>query len=80
LEHDHQIAVEGWRQHGFDVNFGNLTYSHERNDAEKHLQGADGTLPLGGWPTFSPLPGCQPGKWIPVRTDKAIHYLTATRT
>jgi methyltransferase (TIGR00027 family) len=37
-----------WRQHGFDVDidFAGLTYSHDRNDAERHLQSR-------GWTTSS---------------------------
>jgi methyltransferase (TIGR00027 family) len=27
-----------WRQHDVDIDFAGLTYSHERNDAERHLQ------------------------------------------
>jgi methyltransferase (TIGR00027 family) len=33
-----QTVAASWRQHGFDVDFGGLTYSHESNDAERHLQ------------------------------------------
>jgi methyltransferase (TIGR00027 family) len=35
-----------WRQHGVDADFAGLTYSHDRNDAEKHLQ-------TRGWTTSS---------------------------
>jgi methyltransferase (TIGR00027 family) len=33
-----QTVTPSWRQHGLDVDFGGLTFSHESNDAEKHLQ------------------------------------------
>ncbi len=33
-----QTVTAGWRQHGLDVDFGGLTFSHESNDAERHLQ------------------------------------------
>ena len=32
------IVAERWKEQGFDVDFGNLTYPHDRNDAEKYLQ------------------------------------------
>lgn len=35
-----------WRQHGFDADFAGLTFAHDRNDAEKHLQSR-------GWTTSS---------------------------
>jgi methyltransferase (TIGR00027 family) len=33
-----QTVTAGWRQHGLDVDFGGLTFSHESSDAERHLQ------------------------------------------
>jgi methyltransferase (TIGR00027 family) len=33
-----QTVTASWRQHGLDVDFGGLTYSHESNDAERDLQ------------------------------------------
>ena len=39
-----QTVGENWRQLGLDVDFGGLTYSHESNDAELHLQ-------IRGWNT-----------------------------
>jgi methyltransferase (TIGR00027 family) len=32
------IVAERWKEQGFDVDFGNLTYPHEGNDAEEYLQ------------------------------------------
>lgn len=31
-------VAQTWKENGFDVDFGNLTYSHDRNDAEKFLR------------------------------------------
>lgn len=31
-------TAEIWKQHGFEVNFGDLTYSHDHNDVEEYLQ------------------------------------------
>jgi methyltransferase (TIGR00027 family) len=33
-----QTVTASWRQHGLDVDFGGLTFSHETNDAERHLE------------------------------------------
>jgi methyltransferase (TIGR00027 family) len=33
-----QTVTASWRQRGLDVDFGGLTYSHESNDAERHLK------------------------------------------
>ncbi|MCV7444464.1 class I SAM-dependent methyltransferase [Mycobacterium paraense] len=41
-----QNLAATWRQHGVEADFAGLTYSHDRNDAEKHLQSR-------GWTTSS---------------------------
>nr|WP_260744349.1 SAM-dependent methyltransferase [Mycobacterium sp. SMC-2] len=41
-----QTLAATWRQHGVDADFAGLTYSHERNDAERHLR-------TRGWTTSS---------------------------
>lgn len=72
--------AEEWRQHGFDVDFGNLTYPHDRNDTERYLRDRgwhvigyrladllrDAGVRVGGIDTGPNGPG-------------AVHYLTAEK-
>ncbi|GFG63770.1 putative S-adenosyl-L-methionine-dependent methyltransferase [Mycobacterium kubicae] len=73
-------TAESWRQQGYDVDFGNLTYSHKRNDAEAHLRA------LGWRITAYRLDDLLGAAGVPVGEmdtgpdhQGAIHYLTATR-
>ncbi|MBO0880936.1 MAG: class I SAM-dependent methyltransferase [Mycobacterium sp.] len=73
-------TAEIWKQHGLDVGFGDLTYSHEHNDAEKRLQ-------THGWNTTSyRLADLLSNAGVPAGAmdlspngQGAMHYLTATR-
>jgi methyltransferase (TIGR00027 family) len=73
-------AAAAWRQQGFDVDFGNLTYSHERNDAEGYLRAR-------GWKTIDHhLTDLLRAAGVPAgdmdtgpNGHGGIHYLTATR-
>jgi methyltransferase (TIGR00027 family) len=72
--------AEQWRQHGFDIDFKNLTYPHDHNDADGYLQALgwhttaycltdlllDAGVPAGSIDTGPSGPG-------------AVHYLTAER-
>jgi methyltransferase (TIGR00027 family) len=72
--------VENWRRRGFVVNFGNLTYSHESNDAAKHLQDL-------GWHTSArSITDLLAAAGVPVgdmdtspNGQGAVEYLIATR-
>jgi O-methyltransferase involved in polyketide biosynthesis len=75
-----QKLAATWRQHGVDADFAGLTYSHERNDAEKHLQTC-------GWTTTSrSLTDLLAAARVPAGDmdtgptgQGAIKYLVATR-
>lgn len=72
-------TADSWRQQGYDVDFGNLTYAHKRNDAEAHLRSL-------GWRTTAyRLDDLLGAAGVPVGEmdtgpdhQGAIHYLTAT--
>ncbi|OBG29576.1 SAM-dependent methyltransferase [Mycobacterium sp. 852002-51057_SCH5723018] len=75
-----QNVAATWRQHGVDADFAGLTYSHDRNDAEKHLQTC-------GWTTSSrSLTDLLSAAGVPAgdmdaspNGPGAIKYLIATR-
>jgi methyltransferase (TIGR00027 family) len=73
-------VAETWKQSGFDVDFGNLTYAHDRNDAEKFLHTHD-------WVTDAyTITDLIEGAGLTTHSldtgpdsHGAIHYLIATR-
>lgn len=75
-----QDVAESWKRQGFAVAFGDLTYSHDRNDVEKYLQAR-------GWHTTArSLDELLNAAGVSAGTidtgpngHGAIEYLTATR-
>ncbi|GAB7141651.1 SAM-dependent methyltransferase [Mycobacterium riyadhense] len=73
-------TAEIWRRHGFHVGFGDLSYPHERNDAEAYLRAL-------GWCTttqsltdlLSAADMSAVDMDIGPNGQGAIHYVTATR-
>ncbi|MCV7379174.1 SAM-dependent methyltransferase [Mycobacterium alsense] len=69
-----------WKRHGFDVDFGDLTYPHERNDVDKYLQARGWYTRDRGLVDLLAADGVPGGARDTVlNVHDAIHYLTATR-
>ncbi|ASW89831.1 SAM-dependent methyltransferase [Mycobacterium marseillense] len=72
--------ADQWRQHGFDIDFNHLTYPHDQNDAEGHLQA------LGWHTTAYRLTDLLLDAGVPAGSidagpngPGAVHYLTAEK-
>lgn len=73
-------VAQTWKENGFDVDFGNLTYSHDRNDAETFLR-------THGWfvsaytitDLITAAGLASHGRDTDPGRHGAVHYLTATR-
>jgi methyltransferase (TIGR00027 family) len=73
-------VAEEWRQQGFDVDFGNLTYSHDGNDAEKYLQARGWQITACRLDELLLAAGVPAGDLDTGPSGQgAVHYLTATR-
>ncbi len=73
-----QEAAETWKRHGFDVDFGDLIYPHERNDVEKYLQAHGWYTRVYGLADLLNAAGVSGGaQEIVLNRVEAIHYLTA---
>jgi methyltransferase (TIGR00027 family) len=74
-----QEAAESWKRHGFNVDFGDLIYPHERNDVEKNLQAHGWYTTAHGLADLLNAAGVSGGARDTVLNRvEAIHYLTAT--
>nr|WP_231986285.1 SAM-dependent methyltransferase [Mycobacterium sp. E2479] len=75
-----QSVAETWRRHGFDVDFGGLTYPREGGDVEKSLKGLGWHTATRGLADLLNDAGVSGDTWDSVlRGHEAIHYVTATR-
>ncbi|BBX95246.1 class I SAM-dependent methyltransferase [Mycobacterium lacus] len=73
-------TAEIWRQHGFHVDFGSLSYSHERNDAAACLQALGWQITKHRLDELLRAAGVAAGDMDTGPDGQgAIHYLTATR-
>ncbi|OBJ49317.1 SAM-dependent methyltransferase [Mycobacterium sp. 1423905.2] len=73
-------TAASWRQQGYDVDFGNLTYAHQRSDAEAHLQSLGWRITGYRLDDLLGAAGVPLGEMDPAPDRQgAIHYLTATR-
>jgi methyltransferase (TIGR00027 family) len=75
-----QNVAATWRQHGLDADFAGLMYSHDRNDAEKHLQTCGWTTTSRSFTDLLAAAGVPAGDMDTGPTGQgAIKYLVATR-
>lgn len=75
-----QDVVESWKRHGFDVGFGELTYTHDRHNVEKYLQARRWHTAASSLADLLDAAGLSAGT-LDVGPDGhgAIQYLTAIR-
>jgi len=74
-----QEAAESWKRHGYNVNFGDLIYAHERTDVEKYLQAHGWYTTAYGLADLLDAAGMSAGvRDIVLNKVEPIHYLTAT--
>jgi methyltransferase (TIGR00027 family) len=72
-------VAQTWKQSGFEVNFGNLTYPHDRSDAENYLKSHSWFV--SGHTIIDLLAAVEVsthGLNTGAELHGAIHYLTAT--
>lgn len=75
-----QDTVESWKRHGFDLDFGDLTYPREHDNVEKHLQARGWRTTDHGFAHLLNAAGVSGGtRDRLLNRGGGIHYLTATR-